>query len=132
MVVHLVSWYGHLVASVASDWCMSTDFHMLLSVVDMIILSTVIGTISKCSLTLRLNVLLEFHQRNLLIFTAVWTLKHSFVEDVSNDEMQVTLISKHVVARGACVSAFRMFFSRLPAVSASQSLTILALTWKIC
>ena len=93
MVHDLVPGDCHLIASVASDGLVSADFAMLFSLADVIVTATVIRTVCERFFTGFLQVLFHVVKADLSLGAAIWAPKDGFVEDGSNDEVQVTLLT---------------------------------------
>ena len=97
---------GHsdLIASITSDWLVCAYFLMFLSLTDMEVFTTVVGTISKSLIARLLHMLLDLIEYELSLGAAIGAPEYSLVKDGSYDEVQVALLAQLIIARVTGVS----------------------------
>ena len=104
MVLDLMAGHSDLIASITSDWLVCAYFLMFLSLTDMEVFTTVVGTISKSLIARLLHMLLDLIEYELSLGAAIGALEYSLVKDGSYDEVQVALLAQLIIARVTGVS----------------------------
>ena len=104
VVLDLMAGHSDLIASITSDWLVCAYFLMFLSLTDMEVFTTVVGTISKSLIARLLHMLLDLIEYELSLGAAIGALEYSLVKDGSYDEVQVALLAQLIIARVTGVS----------------------------